>query len=202
MTEQRIAVATLLWTQIAAIGQVAGALATTAAVIVSLYIAISDRKYALGVSVGIRLLFAGEGSSEEKLVAYSVMNTGQHPFRINSIGWRTGWVSGLFRRIAPRFIHTRHAIQIAGDHPSSTQLPCDVHPGNSVSFVIDYKRFERDRTDGDNDFFNRTEPFFKSEIRPLTHGVIHIVGAKPKHYRVEKSLHCLLTDGRINLRAT
>jgi hypothetical protein len=64
MTGQQIAEATLLWTKIAAVGQVVGALATAAAVIVSLWIVISDRRYALDVSVGIRLLFAGNGNPE------------------------------------------------------------------------------------------------------------------------------------------
>lgn len=197
MTEQKIAEATLLWTQIAAVGQVVGALATAAAVIVSLWVVISDRRYALDVSVGIRLLFAGDGRPEENLVAYNVTNTGQRSFRINSIGWRSGWISGLFRKIAPKFMQTRYAIQVAEDHLSSTPLPCDVDPGHSVSFFIDCQRFEQDQTDNDNDFFNRTLPIFKSKIGPPIHGAIHIVGTKPKYYRVEKSLHRLLTNGEM-----
>ena len=197
MNEQQIAEATLLWTKIAAVGQVVGALATAAAVIVSLWIVISDRRYALDVAIGIRLRFVGDGSPEEKLVAYNVTNTGQRSFRINSIGWRTGWISGLFSKIVPRFMRTRHAIQIAEDHHFSTQLPCDVNPGNSVFFFIDCQRFAQDRTDNDNDFFNRIMPFCKFKIRPPIHGVVHIVGAKPKYYRVEKSLRRLLTNGEI-----
>lgn len=46
--------ATLFWTKVAAIGQVAGAIATAAAVIVSLWIAFHGRKPRLKLTVGMR----------------------------------------------------------------------------------------------------------------------------------------------------
>jgi hypothetical protein len=81
----------LYWTKVAAIGQVAGAVATAAAVMVSLWIALHGRKPRIKLVVGKRLVIGG-GIPELSVLMFNIANAGERPVHINGIGWRTGWL--------------------------------------------------------------------------------------------------------------
>lgn len=65
-------------------------LATLAAVVVSLYLATRNDRIKLRVGVGIRVVFAGDGSPPEEQVGFSVANLGDRPVTITSVDWRVG----------------------------------------------------------------------------------------------------------------
>lgn len=79
------------WEKISAIGQVAGAIATFAAVVVSLYIARRGRVPRLSLKVGERLTIGG-GLPEQRLLMFSVTNMGERPVYVRQLGWRNGWL--------------------------------------------------------------------------------------------------------------
>lgn len=73
-----------------AIGTWVAGIATFLAVIVSLYLARKSESVRLKTSVGIRLIFAGDGSPAEEHIGFNVTNHGDRPIIINSIGWKIG----------------------------------------------------------------------------------------------------------------
>lgn len=73
---------TLLRTQVSAIGQVAGAFATVAAVIVALWIALSERRPNIKLRAGLRLIIPGDGSPATDIVAFKA----NRPYRDHCAG--------------------------------------------------------------------------------------------------------------------
>jgi hypothetical protein len=73
-----------------AVGTWVAGLGTLAAVIVSLYLASRSDRVKLRVNVGLRVIFAGDGSPAEEQVGFSVANLGDRPVTITSVGWRVG----------------------------------------------------------------------------------------------------------------
>ena len=73
-----------------AIGTWVAGVATTAAVIVSLHLARQGDRIQLRVSVGLRLIFAGDGTPPEEQIGFSVTNLGSRNLTVNSVGWRVG----------------------------------------------------------------------------------------------------------------
>lgn len=65
----------MFWEKVSAIGQVAGAIATFMAVVISLYIARGGRVPRLSLKVGERLTIGG-GLPEHRLLMFSVTNMG------------------------------------------------------------------------------------------------------------------------------
>jgi hypothetical protein len=97
---------TAWWTAFAAIAQAAGAIATFAAVVVSLWIALSGRALKARGSAGIRVHFIGDGTPGTYTVGIEVENIGLRPFHVTSVGWQTGW---MLR--GPKALRYRFAIQ-------------------------------------------------------------------------------------------
>jgi hypothetical protein len=73
-----------------AVGTWLAGIATFAAVVVSLYLARRADRIRIQANVGIRLVFAGDGTPAEEHVGITATNHGDRPVIINSIGWRVG----------------------------------------------------------------------------------------------------------------
>lgn len=65
-------------------------IATFCAVGVSLYLAMKSEAINLKANVGIRLVFAGDGTPAEEHVGFSVVNVGDKQVNILSVGWSVG----------------------------------------------------------------------------------------------------------------
>ena len=100
------------------------ALATIAAVWVSLYLARKAWRPRATVSVGHRLvLIPGVKAPPDEIVMFRIVNTGDRPIRVTQIGWRTG----LFRR--------RYAVQLY-DRTQSSQLPIELSHGQEAHWAV------------------------------------------------------------------
>ncbi len=118
----------LYWTKVAAIGQVAGAIATALAAVVSLWIAFHGRKPRLKLTVGERIIFGG-GQSEIRVLMFKIANAGERPVHISGVGWLTGW-----SKWGPSFLQFKPAIQITGGAFYGDQAPpFEIQPGAAVT---------------------------------------------------------------------
>jgi hypothetical protein len=185
---------TLFWTKVAAIGQVAGAVATFAAVGVALWIARSERRTYIKVSACMRLCFVGDGSPFEDMISILITNHGQRLVRISSVGWRTGWM-----RYGPKWLKFQYAFQ-KFDHPvslmSSPVPPLDLGPGQEVSLHLSPDSFKKGGELRDT-FFNRRFPFRRKVSPTKVCVVVSIVAAKAVVTRVERGLEKFLATGVI-----
>ena len=188
MTAQQIAETTLLWTQIAAIGQVVGALATAGAVIVSLAIVMSQRRIALDVKVGIRSIFDHTSKTATDVISWRITNTGQREVRISNIGWRTGLISGRLHRWAPDFLKAQWAEQVLSTDPACGRLPFDLLPGKDVHFFVDLSLFENATTQMRDDFFRRKLPWLGHIVETRIQGSVSTVGRPTFFTSIEKPL--------------
>lgn len=120
--------AELFWTKVAALGQVGGAVATLAAVIVSLWIALRGHRPRIRLVVGERLIFGALPEEGLRVLMFSVINAGQRPVHVSGLGWRTGWV-----RSGPRFLRSQVAVQVTGSIPYGKPPPYELQPGAEQS---------------------------------------------------------------------
>ncbi len=126
---------TLFWTAAAAIGQIIGAAFTAAAVAVSLWIVLSERRERMQFVVGRRVIF-GASLLTLDIVSFSVVNVGVRPIEVTSFGWRTGW-----SKRGPDWLRDRYAIQMFGsglgaELPSSWDRSGLSLAGSSINFVL------------------------------------------------------------------
>jgi len=146
--------ATLFWTKVAAIGQVAGAVATFAAVLLSLYLAFYARRPRLRLRVGIRVTI-GSGEIGPQLLSFDVANSGNRPVHISGIGWHTGWRFGL----GP--LARQSAVQLTGGIVHSRQPPYELPIGaraSSYALLGNLLEYARERKAGP--FFTRDWPMW------------------------------------------
>jgi hypothetical protein len=109
------------------IGTWVAGLATFVAVLVSLHLAHKAERVRIKATAGVRLVFAGDGSSAEEHVGVTVVNKADRPLTINSIGWRVG-----HRKKA------RHCIQpVYGQY--TQQYPKQLAHGEQASFLVSFK---------------------------------------------------------------
>jgi hypothetical protein len=188
MSNQAIAESTLFWTQVAAIGQVLGAFATAAAVIVSLVIVMSQRRIVLDMKVGIRSIFDDTTKVATDLILWEITNTGQREVRLSSVGWRTGLISGRFHRWAPDFLKAQWAVQRLSNDPACGRLPFDLMPGKNIHFFIELGVFENAIKDMRSDFFLRKLPWLDRVIGTRIQGSVSTVGGPTLYASVEKPL--------------
>ena len=97
------------WSAVAAIGQVLGAIATFAAVLVSLWVVSTDRSIRGRGYARILVTFVGDGSPGICHLGFRVENTGIRDFLVQSISWRTGWW-----KWGPDWAKFKYAIQTSG----------------------------------------------------------------------------------------
>ncbi|WP_299373121.1 hypothetical protein [uncultured Kiloniella sp.] len=103
-----------------------GAIATTAAVIVSLYLGLSARKVQLDVNVSLRKLVY-RFQPERTVVCIEVVNKGMRKTSVVSIGWSLGFLSKFA------------AIQQPGEMEISAQLPNELENSDVAHFCIELK---------------------------------------------------------------
>lgn len=120
----------LFWTKVAAIGQVAGALATAAAVIVALLIAQKERRFAIRVTAKFGVLVNATGSIP--VMTYTIENIGLRPVEVTGMHWATGYRSWLFT--LPRFLRLTSAFQLPDyEWVINQNFPWKLEPGQSKS---------------------------------------------------------------------
>jgi hypothetical protein len=184
----------LFWTKIGAIGEVAGAVATFAAVCVSLWLARSEQRPHIKVQAGLRLLFAGDGSPFTDVISIRVTNFGLRPVRISSVGWRTGWM-----KRGPKWLTYQHAVQ-KFDFPvpmvSSQTLPCDLGAGQEVLFYISPEPFKK-ADDTSRTFFSRRLPWRHKSTPTKICVAVFMVASRTLMTRVEPNLEKFLATGVI-----
>lgn len=101
------------------------AIGTIAAVIVSLWLASRAWRLQAKVSVGHRIIIqTGARGEYPEIMVFQIVNTGERPIRVKSIGWRTG----IFRwkRFAPQ-MH---------DQQQSSPLPIELSHGQEASWIV------------------------------------------------------------------
>jgi hypothetical protein len=171
---------TLYWTKVAAIGQVAGAIATATAAIVSLWIAFHGRQPRLKLIVGIRIVIGG-GAPELAVLMFNIANAGERPVHVNGIGWRTGWL-----RWGPQFLTRRAAVQLTGV-PQLGDLapPFEIQPGAAVAtyaLMANILSYARERAP--EPFYSRDWPLLGrklTRVRAYAYTADgHTVTAKPE----------------------
>jgi hypothetical protein len=171
------------WTAFGAIAQAAGAAATFAAVVVSLWIVVSDRAMRARGSAGIRVSFAGDGTPGIYMVGIEVLNAGTRSFHVSSVGWRTGWL-----RRGPKALSYQYAIQNTSMMLNQRPRPHILEPGLNDAYytlVSDMKH-----ADLNNDgFFDRKVWFLGyAPIRAM----VNITGRKPLFVDVSDELALFL----------
>lgn len=145
----------LFWTIIAAVGQVAGAVATFAAVVVSLCLATSARKPRVKLRVGERLIIGG-GVDDQRVLMFSVANIGERNVHVRTLGWRTGRL-----RWGPEWLKRQAAVQLTNGAPHGTSPPYELLPGAEISSHAEMENiltYCRERAD--SPFFTRDVPWF------------------------------------------
>ncbi len=173
------------WTAFGAVAQAIGAIATFAAVGVSLWIVISERTMQARGSAGIRVMFAGDGTPGQYMVGIEVLNTGVRPFQVSSVGWRTGWFSR-----GPSAIRFRFAIQNPSVMVNQRVVPVIVEPGRNEGFytlLADMKNAAGQA--GANELFRRSLAVLGD--CPIW-AMVNITGRKPLLIRVKGELAAFL----------
>ena len=100
------------------------AVATLAAVLVSLYLARRAGKPRASVSVGHRLIVTpGETRKPPEVIVFRIVNTGDRTIRVTNIGWRIG----LWKR--------RYALQLYEANQSSP-LPIELAHGQEAQWTV------------------------------------------------------------------
>ncbi len=178
--------ALLFWTKIGALGQLAGALATFLAVIVSLYVVVTDRREGVKLVVGQRKIIGGGINLD--VISFEITNVGARPFVINSIGWRTGW----FKR-GPKSLRHKWAIQLGDNSMFSTQLPHLLQQGQSASVTIPTNMFFKNNSK-DKSLFHPRKFLKYINVGTNTHGFVNTALGTAKAIRVEKELSKLIAD--------
>lgn len=172
------------WTIVAAVGQVAGAVATFSAVVVSLYLSTSARKPRVKLRVGERIIIGG-GVDDRRVLMFSVANVGERNVHVRSLGWRTGQINW-----GPEWLRRQAAVQLTGGVPGGTDPPYELLPGAEISSyadianVLDYCRERSDRP-----IFSRDIPFLgrrKTSVRAyVTTADGYVIKVRPERALVD-----------------
>lgn len=101
------------------------AIGTVAAVIVSLYLATGATKPKARLSIGVRLIITPRQNGEhEEIVAAKLVNMGDRPIHITSLGWQVG------------FWKKSYAMQIVNATPFSQGVPVSLEYGKEAQWHI------------------------------------------------------------------
>jgi hypothetical protein len=181
----------LYWEQVAAIGQVSGAVATFLAVALSLYLALHSRRPDIKLVVGERLLLGGLDDGT-RLLMFDFANRGSLPVTINSVGWKTGW----FRR-GPRFFKRKFAIQMTGGTAYGSAFPIILGPGQSASaYCLMDNILENAARHSDDPLFSRDWPDNRRR-KTRAFGLAHTATGHTISVKVERPLHDTLVAAEV-----
>jgi hypothetical protein len=139
----------LYWQKISAIGQVAGAIATFAAVVVSLWLSLRIQRPRLKLIVGERLLLDA-GQIKQRLLVFQIANIGDRTVHVKSFGWRTGRLNW-----GPMFLRRQQAIQQFITKAPPFELPpfADLSSYTEMATMLQYCRKR-----ANDPFFSRDWP--------------------------------------------
>lgn len=173
----------LYWLKVGALSQVAAAVATFLAVVVSLYIALHGRKPRLRLVVGERVII-GDGQIGPPLLTFSVANKGERAVHIMGVGWRTGWL-----RWGPRFLRRQHAIQMTGGAGFySKDPPYELQPGAAASsHALLANVTDSIKAKSGDPFFARDWPII-GRRRTAIWGYAYTADGHTIHVRAEKAI--------------
>ena len=174
----------LFWTQAAAVGQIAGAVATAAAVIVSLWIVLSERRERLKLAVGHRTIVE-RGKAHTEVVVFDITNLGLFPARISSFSWKVGWLN-----MGPLWARYETAIQLPDEIGGAT-TPLSLEAGERATMIIRLDRFEP-KVAASKDVFRRRSLPFGRWILPPVYGVAHTTRGNKIAVQIEKGLRAQL----------
>jgi hypothetical protein len=142
------------WNVIAAIGQVAGAVATFLAVVVSMRLARKARMPEVKLKVGERLIITQGQEETPSVLMISVTNTGERAIHVRQVGWHTGWF-----RFGPSWLRKQQAVQLTGSIALGLELPFELLPGEEGSTYCLMDNLEEGcRQKSDRPFFSRDYP--------------------------------------------
>lgn len=99
------------------------AIATLAAVLVSLHLARRAGQPRASVSVGHRVIITPGETSAPEVIVFTIVNTGDRPIRVTQIGWRVGLWS------------KRYAMQMH-DPKLSSPMPIELTHGQEAHWTI------------------------------------------------------------------
>lgn len=183
----------LCWTMVSAIGQVAGAIATFLAVMVSLWIAFHGRKPRMKLSVGERIVMGG-GVPDVRLLVFEVANIGERPVHIRALGWRTGWM-----RWGPAFLRYQHAVQLVSPSPYGIPPPYELQPGAANSSMVAMEHvLAASRLRSGPPFFSRDWPLLGRKGTKIT-GYAYTANGYVIRVRAEKALRRVLIQSEIDV---
>ena len=176
------------WTAFGAVAQALGAIATFAAVAVSLWVVTSERAMKARGSAGIRIMFAGDGTPGVYMVGIEVLNVGVRPFHVSSVGWRTGWLTR-----GPKALQHRFAIQNTSVLLNQKPGPHIVEPGRNEGFYTNIADMKSpDHEESRTDMFRRRVPILgEAPIRAM----VNITGRTPLIFKVSQDLADFLRTG-------
>lgn len=183
----------LFWTKVSAIGQVLGTFATVAAVGLSLWIVLSERRPKLRVSAGLRLAIPGDGTPADDVIVITVANVGLRRVTCTSLGWRTGYL-----KRGPGFLSYQLALQNPAYAPGSVQLPVTIEPGEERSILQDVQAYAHAfHLDQRQSFFCRRLPWQSVPRRTRIDIIISLAAHNGVFAKVELGLAKFLATGEI-----
>ena len=132
-------------------------IATFLAVLVSLHLARKAEAVKIKTNVGIMLVFAGDGTPGEEHAGFSVVNLGDRPVNIVSVGWSVG-----------KGKHKRYCVQpVAGQY--THQYPKQLAHGEQASFLVSFKTLPNWPKDFAVGFLKNTNEKNLKTLRALIH---------------------------------
>jgi hypothetical protein len=140
-----------------AIGTWIAGLATFSAVIVSLWLARHAERVDLAVNVGLRSIFAGDGSPPEQALSFDVTNRGAKPVTVVSIGWVVG--TGKARRYC---MQTTSA-------PYTANVPVELAHGKTARFFVSFEITPNWAQEFRQNFLPNLEPRTLRSLRARVH---------------------------------
>jgi hypothetical protein len=112
------------WDLYNGLGTWLSAIGSLAAVIVALYLSSRSTRYKAKVSVTPVTMFSvADGDYVRRFLQFTVVNTGERPFRVEQLGWR----SGLF---------SKHYVVQLFDREQSSPLPVELVHGQKAHWMI------------------------------------------------------------------
>jgi len=131
--------------------------ATLGAVIVSLHLARRAERIRVRANVGIRLVFAGDGTPAEESVGFTIVNLGDRTVTVNSVGWSVG------RRRRARF-----CIQpLKGQYTS--HCPRQLMHGEQATFMVSFLEYPDWPKEFANGFIQDLSPKNLRTLRAIFH---------------------------------
>ena len=109
------------------IGTWVAGIATFCAVVVSLWLSGRSERIDLLVQVGIRSIFAGDGSPPTRALSFEVTNRGHRPVTVVSIGWTVG-----------KGKTTKFCVQTVSA-PYTATCPVELSHGKSANFLVSFE---------------------------------------------------------------